>query len=70
MITLPGTKPFLFELLEKIAPDLTDNQQNVIVGLLDHTFNHPWVDIDLRASMVGNICREYGIEVPKEYEED
>lgn len=40
-----------------------------LTNMLDHAINHPWVDDDLRDSMLSNIAKEYGIPY-RSFEDD
>ncbi len=63
---LPG-EYFEQEIIEHLFPDLSEEHQRKILNLFDHAINHPWVDSDLKSSMINNICNEHDIQVPENY---
>jgi len=60
---------FTQEIVEALLPDLNEDQKRRVVNLFNHAFDHPWSDEDLKASIVGNICNEFDIQIPEEYAE-
>lgn len=61
------TKSFLHKVLLETAPSLTvTGRDKVIDEVIDHMINHPWVDDELRSSMLLNLANSLNIELPKE----
>lgn len=51
-------------------PNLSGEDRNKITNLFDHAFDHPWADEDLKSSIIHNICNEFGIEIPEEFQDE
>lgn len=64
------TQPFFDSALEKVAPGLTLEQRNGVMGLLQHCFGHPWADDELKACMISNIAGEHDLEIPEKWDFD
>jgi hypothetical protein len=67
-----AAKAFFHKALEKVVPSLAhDGREKVIVQVLDHLFDHPWNDHELKSSMIGNLAADLGLDeqVPEEYQE-
>lgn len=65
-----AAKTFFHKALERVVPSLTqDGREKIIVQVLDHLFDHPWVDDEVKCSMIGNLAADLGLdeEVPEEY---
>lgn len=63
---LPG-EYFEQEIIEYLFPNLSEEDQRKILNLFDHAINHPWVDSDLKSSIINNICNEHDVQVPENY---
>ena len=55
---------FPHEIVEHLFPDLNKDQRQRVMLLFTHAFDHPWVDDEIKESMIQNICNEYKIDVP------
>ena len=57
------------KIVDHLFADLHPEVRQRIYTLFNHAFDHPWNDDDLKSSIVNNICNEFEIVVPSEYEE-
>ena len=62
---------FFHQALEKEVPSIAhDGREKLIRGLLCHLFDHPWVDDEVKKSMIGNIACHLGLEIPEDFKEE
>ena len=62
---------FFHQALEKEVPSLAHaGREKLIRGLLDHLFDHPWMDDEVKCSVIGNIANDLGLEIPEEFKEE
>lgn len=70
MTKLPEEESFEREIVNHLFAHLTEADRDKVFQLFDHAFDHPWADEGLKRSIVQNICKDFDVEVPEEYDGD